>query len=136
MWVSLRTAKTPARLLREDERGQIRRTLNKPVTIICGAMAGAGLALLGTYFYYAVAYGNFEAGNYHRCRYWSERDAATDKLVKRWERNWELTESPEGSPFYHTVYDIDVWLISTGLLFLSAGIWVGEWSVRHKRAAY
>jgi hypothetical protein len=95
-------------------------------------MAGVGLMLLGSYFYYALAYGNFEAGNYHRCRYWLERDSATGRLVKQWERNWELTESPEGYSFY----DIDVWLISTRLLVLSAGIWVGERSGRHKRAAY
>ena len=102
--------------------------MGKPITIVCAALAGLGLLLLGSYSYYALSYGDFEAGNYHRCRYWVEPDITAGKVVRRWEQKWELMESTEGFLFFQ----VDVWLIGTGLLFLSAGIWVSEWSGRRQ----
>lgn len=104
--------------------------MKKPITTICLGISGVGGLILVAWFYYALAYGHgdFEAGNFHRCQYWSERDSASGKLVKRWERNWELTESTEGSP----VYNIDIWLVGIGLVFLGGAIWTVDWAYSPK----
>ena len=108
--------------------------MNTPLTIVCAGIAGIGLLILSVCLYCALAYGhgNFEAGNFHRCTYWSERDETTGRPVKRWDTNWELTESTEGSPLYR----IDMWFIGLGFVVVGAAIWVGERSTRHKRGLH
>lgn len=104
--------------------------MKKPITFICLGISGIGGLILSVWLYYVLTYGHgdFEAGNFHRCQYWSERDPASGKLVKRWERNWELTESTEGSP----LFNIDIWLVGIGFVVLGAAIWVADWACRTK----
>ncbi len=104
--------------------------MNKSISFVCGGIALTGVLVLIAYLYYALAYGHgdFEAGNFHRCQYWSERDLASGRLVKRWERKWELTESTEGSP----IFNIDIWLVGFGFVILGASIWLADWASRTK----
>jgi hypothetical protein len=60
--------------------------VNKPIAIICGAMAVTALWILGAFLYYGMVYGNgnLEAGNYHRNRYWSDTNFVTGRIEKHW----------------------------------------------------
>ena len=104
--------------------------MKKPVVLLCAGIAAVGLLILIPSTYYAVSYGsgNLEAGNFHRCRYWTERDETTGKMVKRWETNWALTESTESSTLAH----VETWLVGIVLVVLRGAIWVGEHYYRPK----
>ncbi len=106
--------------------------VNKPVAFICGCIAGIGLMILGVGAYYTLLYGhgNLEAGNFHRCNYWSERDPETGRTERCWETKWELTESTEGSAIYH----IDTWVYGIAFVVLGASIFVVERSTGSKHA--
>lgn len=103
---------------------------NKPVLLLCAGIAAFGLLILVFSAYYSLAYGrgNLEAGNFHRCRYWTEWDEATGKHVKRWETNWALTDSTEGSTLAH----VDTWVVGIVLVVLGVAIWVGDYHYRPK----
>ncbi len=97
--------------------------MNKPVCFICACITGLGLLVLGRCAYYAVAYGhgNPEAGNFHRCYYWTERDPNTGTATRHWDTDWRLVSGAE----YSYVADVfETWLVGLGLLLLGSSLFV------------
>ena len=88
------------------------------------------MLMLSVSLYYALAYGHgdFEAGNFNQCHYWTERDATTGQRHRHWERNLAQLRSGVGS----VVAKVDTWTLGGVLEAVSVGVWLGVWSSRRK----
>ena len=109
--------------------------MNKFVAFVCACIAGLGLLVLSRSIYCTIVYGHgdFEAGNFHRCVYSTERNLATGAIRRDWDTRWDLVSSTEGSPL---VQVLDMWVLGFGLLVLGAGIYAAEWSGRGRQHSF
>lgn len=108
--------------------------MNKPVGFICACIAALGLLVLGRCAYCAIAYGNgnLEAGNFHRCSYWTERDPATGAVGRHWDTDWALVSGTEQSAVAQA---LDMWFVGIGLLALGGSVFVWEHYGSHRHYA-
>jgi hypothetical protein len=99
--------------------------MNRPLAFICLCIIAVGVLTLGRCTFLTVVYGhgNMEAGNFHRCVYWTERDAATGKLSRCWDTDWRLVSGTEGSPLAQA---LDIWFIGIAFVVAGAAIYVIE----------
>ena len=109
--------------------------MNKPLAFLCACIAGLGVLVLSRSIYCTIVYGHgdFEAGNFHRCVYSTERDAATGAIRREWDTRWDLVSSTEGSLFAQV---LDMWVVGFGLIVLGAGIYAAEWSSRGRQHSF
>jgi len=106
--------------------------VKKPIAFICGCLTVVGLSVVGLCAYCAWAYGSgtYEAGNFHRCVYWTERDKATGALTKHWDWNYDvLSEEQELG------IKLDMWIIGCCIVLAGPILYVLESSTRDKRYA-
>jgi hypothetical protein len=98
---------------------------NKPLALLCAAVAAAGLLILTTAGYHAIVYGhgNLEAGNFHRCVYSAERDPVTGSVHRDWDTRWDLVSGTESSML---AQGLDMWFLGIGLLVAGAGIYAAD----------
>ncbi|HOX03403.1 MAG TPA: hypothetical protein P5555_14095 [Candidatus Paceibacterota bacterium] len=99
--------------------------MNKPVTFICVCIAGLGLLVLGRCAYCAIVYGHgdLEAGNFHRCIYWTERDPVSGAVIRCWDTDWALVSGTEQSAVAQV---LDMWFVGLGLLVLGGSVFAVE----------
>ncbi len=109
--------------------------MNKPLAFVCACISGLGLLVLSRSIYCTVVYGHgdFEAGNFHRCVYSTERDPTTGTIRRDWDTRWDLVSSTDGSPLAQV---LDMWILGFGLVVLGAGIYAAEWSSRGRQQGF
>ena len=92
--------------------------MNRPLAFICLCIAAVGVLILGHCTFRTVVYGrgDMEAGNFHRCIYWTEQDAATGKVRRCWDTNWNMVSGTEASSLAQV---LDMWFV--GISFFVAG---------------
>jgi hypothetical protein len=105
--------------------------MNKPLTFVCSFIALPGLLILGCAIYFCILYGHgdLEAGNFHRCTYSVERDAATGRIYRSYDTSWDLVSSTEGSPLAQF---LSMWAVGIGLPLVGAGLYAADSGSRQR----
>ena len=106
--------------------------MNKPLAFVCSFIALPGLLILGCALYFCIRYGHgdLEAGNFHRCTYSVERDAATGHTHRSYDTRWDLVSSTEGSPLAEF---LSMWAVGIGLPLVGVGLYLADsWSRRRQ----
>jgi hypothetical protein len=70
-----------------------------------------------------------EAGNFHRCTYFIEKDPVTGRTYRTYDTRWELVSSTEGSLLAQS---LNMWVLGVGLPATAALLYAADsWARRH-----